>query len=103
MLARMNGHGRHGSSLQHVKASSPLAGQAAAQPLGSSFKRPCDGQAAALQTVGETSCSALQYRWNTYKSLRERIDKDEGGLEKFTQGEKQHGCHQGTSLPVRAG
>ena len=47
--------------------------------------------AAALQTVGKTICSALQYRWNTYKSLRERIDKDEGGLEKFTQGGKQHG------------
>lgn len=49
--------------------------------------------AIALQPVGQTFCYALQYRWNTYKSLRDRIDKDEGGLEKFTQGEEQHGCH----------
>eukprot|EP00891_Asterochloris_glomerata_P008249 jgi/Astpho2/8249/Aster-01334 len=37
----------------------------------------------------------IKYRWNTYKSLRDRIDKDEGGLEKFTQGYKYYGLNRG--------
>ena len=29
---------------------------------------------------------ALQYRWNVYKNIRQQIDENEGGMDKFTQG-----------------
>ena len=29
----------------------------------------------------------MQYRWNVYKGVRNAIDQNEGGLEKFSQGE----------------
>ena len=28
----------------------------------------------------------LQYRWHVFKSIRQAIDDNEGGLDKFTQG-----------------
>lgn len=31
--------------------------------------------------------SPLQYRWHVFKSIRGAIDANEGGLDKFTQGE----------------
>ena len=32
------------------------------------------------------SALGLQYRWNTYKNIRNSIDQNEGGIEKFSQG-----------------
>ena len=37
----------------------------------------------------------MQYRWHVYKSIREAIDKNEGGLEKFSQGYKFYGLNRG--------
>lgn len=34
---------------------------------------------------------ALQYRWNVYKNIRQQIDENEGGMDKFTQG--TNSCH----------
>jgi hypothetical protein len=34
------------------------------------------------------SLAVLQYRWHAYKSIREAIDNNEGGLDKFSQGYK---------------
>ena len=38
---------------------------------------------------------SAQYRWHVYKSIREAIDKNEGGLEKFSQGYKYYGLNRG--------
>lgn len=35
----------------------------------------------------DAAVSAPQYRWNIFKNIRQAIDQNEGGLEKFTQGE----------------
>lgn len=32
-------------------------------------------------------CSCVQYRWNVYRGIRDAIEKNEGGLEKFSQGD----------------
>ena len=40
-------------------------------------------------------CARAQYRWHVYKSIREAIDKNEGGLEKFSQGYKFYGLNRG--------
>jgi len=40
-------------------------------------------------------CAPAQYRWHVYKSIREAIDKNEGGLEKFSQGYKYYGLNRG--------
>lgn len=40
--------------------------------------------------------SCLQYRWHVFKSIRAAIDQNEGGLEKFTQGQ----CGAGLSLSL---
>lgn len=34
------------------------------------------------------SLAVPQYRWHAYKSIREAIDNNEGGLAKFSQGYK---------------
>ena len=31
-----------------------------------------------------------QYRWNVYKGIRNAIEQNEGGLEKFSQGVRRH-------------
>ena len=31
--------------------------------------------------------SFVQYRWNVYKGIRTAIEQNEGGLDKFSQGE----------------
>lgn len=33
------------------------------------------------------SSLSLQYRWNILRNIRNAIDQNEGGLEKFSQGE----------------
>lgn len=38
---------------------------------------------------------ASQYRWHAYKSIREAIDKNEGGLAQFSQGYKYYGFNRG--------
>ena len=34
----------------------------------------------------------FKYRWELFKSIRAAIDKNEGGLQKFAQGERGVGC-----------
>lgn len=36
-----------------------------------------------------------QYRWHAYKSVRDAIDQNEGGLAKFSQGYKYYGLNRG--------
>jgi len=43
----------------------------------------------------DRACAPAQYRWHVYKSIREAIDKNEGGLEKFSQGYKYYGLNRG--------
>ncbi len=38
---------------------------------------------------------ASQYRWHAYKSIREAIDKNEGGVAQFSQGYKYYGFNRG--------
>lgn len=45
-----------------------------------------------------------QYRWNVFKNIRAAIDQNEGGFEKFSQGEAGHHPTdlQGVATPVPA-
>jgi 1,4-alpha-glucan branching enzyme len=36
----------------------------------------------------------VQYRWNIFKNIRHAIEQNEGGLDKFAQGEGHHKCAQ---------
>ena len=36
----------------------------------------------------------LQYRWNVFKGIRQAIEDNEGGLDKFSQGEIVLHCCQ---------
>lgn len=40
-------------------------------------------------------CARLQYRFHVFKSIREAIDKNEGGLDKFSQGYLYYGLNRG--------
>ena len=52
-------------------------------------------------------CVHLQYRWNCYKGMRASIDKNEGGLAKFSEGKRPvssfgsfSGCHTCMQAPL---
>ncbi|KAK9835549.1 hypothetical protein WJX74_002755 [Apatococcus lobatus] len=42
-----------------------------------------------------THAEHFKYRWNTYKNIRNAIDQNEGGIEKFSQGWKYYGFNRG--------
>ncbi|MEW5313430.1 MAG: hypothetical protein WDW38_004999 [Sanguina aurantia] len=43
----------------------------------------------------QSASAHFKYRWNTFKGVRNAIDADEGGLDKFTQGYKFMGLNRG--------
>ncbi|DBB05355.1 TPA: hypothetical protein ACH3X3_010575 [Trebouxia sp. C0006] len=42
-----------------------------------------------------THAEHFKYRWNVYKTIRQQIDENEGGMDKFTQGYKYYGLNRG--------
>lgn len=39
-----------------------------------------------IDGILDSAFLCLQYRWNVYKTIRQQIDENEGGMDKFTQG-----------------
>lgn len=72
----------HGSSRRDAPAKPPTHGDARGVPLGALPAPTC-------HAPGPLPVHApSQYRWDLFRKIRSAIDNNEGGLEKFSQGER---------------